>query len=112
MEEENSTKTPTKEDENPTKINHHQEEHKEESEWHQKGGTENSSWHRVMKMKVTKKTERISKTEKSTKTYRVTGDDEDQNNQFITVDKTITLPLSDAAKEDVEKSNTSNAEDS
>ena len=34
------------------------------------------------------------------------------NNPIYAVDKTITLPLSDAAKEDVEKSNTSNAEDS
>merc|ERR1712156_1163468 len=63
-------------------------------------------------MKVTKKTERISKTEQSTKTYRVTGDEEDKNHQFITVDKTITLPLSDAAKEDVDKNNTPKVEDS
>ena len=37
-----------------------------------------------MKMKVTKKTERISKTEQSTKTYQVTGNDEDKKHQFIT----------------------------
>ena len=67
---------------------------------YQKGGNENSSWHRVMKMKVTKKTERISKTEQSTKTYRVTGDEEDKNHQFITgnlrgaaaLGKTLSLP--------------------
>merc|ERR1712039_882328 len=53
-------------------------------------------------MKVTKKTERISKTEQSTKTYQVTGDEEDKNHQFIT----------DAAKEDVEKNNTPKVEDS
>ena len=66
-----------------------------------KGGNESSSWHRVMKMKVTKKTERTSKTEKCTKTYKVSGsngDGGDGNQQFITVDKTITLPPSNADK--------------
>ena len=54
-----------------------------------------------MKMKVTKKTERTSKTEKCTKTYKVSGsngDGGDGNQQFITVDKTITLPPSNADK--------------
>ena len=52
-------------------VENHHEEHQEEAEWHQKGGDSSLSWHRVMK--VTKKTERSSKTEQCTKTYKVIG---------------------------------------
>merc|ERR1712008_299094 len=112
MAEKTTETPPIIEDKSPTKIQTHQEEHKEESEWHQKGGNESSSWHRVMKMKVTKKTERTSKTEKCTKTYKVSdsnGDGGDGNQQFITVDKTITLPPSNADKVEVKSDSTADA---
>ena len=109
----NKIKTASNKDENPSKIQHHQEEHNEESEWHQKGGNESSSWHRVMKMKVTKKTERISKTEQSTKTYKVTSDGLHGNpNQTITIDKTILLPANSSdfkTTDDGEKKDASNS---
>lgn len=54
----------------------HHEKHQEESEVRQEGGDANSSWQRVMK--VTKKTERTSKTEHCTKTYKVVGSGEDK----------------------------------
>jgi hypothetical protein len=60
-----------KKDESPAKIKEHHEEHHEEAEWHQKGEDPSSktTWHKVMK--IQKKTEKTSKTEEHTKTYRV-----------------------------------------
>ena len=47
----------------------HEEHKEEEAEWQLKGSDSTSSWHRICK--VTKKTS--SKTEESTKTYRIVG---------------------------------------